>query len=79
MPKSINVKLDLRDSADFHLVTPERRKSVVAETDAVYTVTSEALTGYTNDVDLSVSGLPTGASAVIGTDPIGNAGQLRSR
>lgn len=74
MPKTLKVRLDLRDDADFKLDVPTRRKSVVTGTDATYTVSSEALTGYDDDVDLSVTGLPTGASATIGTDPIGGAG-----
>jgi hypothetical protein len=75
MPQTLKVKLDLRADADFRLVVPTRRKQVIAGTDAVYNVRSDNLTGWVDGVDLDVTGLPTGASATIGSDPIGYNGQ----
>jgi len=64
MPQSIDVKLELSATADFNLVVKDRRETVVAGTDAVYTVEAEWLTGYTDDIDLTVTGSPSGATAV---------------
>jgi hypothetical protein len=74
MPKSLSVRLDLRGAADFKLEVQARRKKVVTGADAVFSVTADALTGYLDYVDLSVGGLPSGASAVIGTDPVAGDG-----
>ena len=75
MPQTASIRLDLRAAADFRLKVPTRRVTVVEGTDAVYHVKSDSLTGYSDDVDLSVTGLPSGASAAIGTDPIENDGE----
>jgi hypothetical protein len=71
MPKTASVRLDLRGDADFRLAIPVRRKYVVAGADAVYDITATALAGFSGDADISVSGLPSGASAVIGDETLG--------
>ena len=71
MPKSLAVKLDLRGDADYRLTVPARRKYVVAGADAVYGITATALTGFSGNTDISVSGLPSGASAAIGDETLG--------
>lgn len=70
MPKTLSIQLDLRDSADFRLVLPERKIEVVAGTSAVFPVTADALGSYAEDVDLGTTGLPTNATATIGYDPV---------
>jgi hypothetical protein len=73
MPQTLKVKLDLRADADFRLVVPTRRKQVIAGTAAVYTVQSTALGTYPDEVDLSVTGLPTGSAGTFAFDPIGSS------
>ena len=70
MPKSIDVKLDLRDTADFRLVVPDRHIEVVAGTDADYLVNLDRLGSYGNDVILESSGIPSGSSASFSDDEL---------
>jgi hypothetical protein len=74
MSKTLTVKLDLRASSDFRLTVPARRQYVEVGTNADYPVQSEALVGYEGNVDLDVTGLPTGATSSIETDPMPASG-----
>ena len=62
MPKSIDVKLDLRDTADYRLVVPDKHVEVVAGTTAEYVVNIDRLGSYLPDVILESSGTPSGST-----------------
>ena len=68
--KTITVVLEVVKVPDFDLTTPRRRIRVVQGATAEFTVANEALPGFTADIDLDVSGLPTGVSADISPDPV---------
>ena len=62
MPKSIDVKLDLRDTADYRLVVPDKHAEVVAGTTAEYVVNVDRVGSYDHDVILEASGTPSGST-----------------
>jgi hypothetical protein len=55
---------------DFSLSVSPSSQSVTQGSSAGYTVTSTALNGFSGNVSLTVSGLPSGASPMFGTNPI---------
>jgi hypothetical protein len=55
---------------DFSLSVSPSSQTVTQGSGTSYTVTSTPLNGFTGDVSLSVSGLPSGANATFGTNPI---------
>jgi len=67
---SVRVILDIVESADADIKVPFRHIRAKKGDNAVFTIDADSLPGYTGDVDLSVSGTPSGASASFGTTPI---------
>jgi hypothetical protein len=55
---------------DFSLSVSPFSQTVTQGSGTSYTVTSTALNGFTGNVSLSVTGLPSGANATFGTNPI---------
>lgn len=60
------VVLEVVDTADFELKVPKRSLRAKQGEAAVYTVNAESLSGYTADINLTVTGLPTGATGTFG-------------
>ncbi len=56
-------------TADFSLAPAPLTQAVCAPADAVYSLGVGSYFGYTGSVDLSVSGLPAGTSALFSNDP----------
>lgn len=63
---SVRVVLEIVASADADIKVPFRYIRAKQGDNAVYTIEAEAQGGYVGDVDLSVSGTPSGASAAFG-------------
>ena len=63
---SVRVELEVVAAADFDLKVPVRHIRVKAGDDAVFTVEAESLSGYTSDINLTVAGVPSGASSAFG-------------
>lgn len=59
---------------DYTLNTTEANQEVCQPDDAVYTIDVGSIGGYSDDVSLSLSGLPVGASAVFASDLISPPG-----
>ena len=70
MPKTAKVRLDLRASADFRIIVPDRRETVVQGTNATYLVEADALTGYVDQESLDVTGLAEGVGFSFGKNPL---------
>jgi len=67
---SVRVVLEITESADADIKVPFRRIRAKQGDNAVFTIQADALSGYTDNVDLSVSGVPTGATSEFGATPI---------
>lgn len=72
MPKTLKLKLDIKASAGFNLSLLTRRSYVVSGSDATYQVIPEALTDYTNNIGLVITGLPIDATAILDSNPVGH-------
>jgi hypothetical protein len=60
---SVRVILEVVAAADADIKVPIKKIRAKQGDNAVYTIQADALSGYTSDVDLSVSGVPAGASS----------------
>jgi subtilase family serine protease len=67
----INALAGSPSSADFTLSASPSSQTVTQGNGTSYTATVTASGGFTGSVTLSASGLPSGASATFGTNPIG--------
>lgn len=63
---SVIVVLEVVSAADFDLKVPVKHLRVKQGDNAVYTVKADSMSGYTADIDLTVSGVPSGATAAFG-------------
>ncbi|MCZ2078833.1 MAG: peptidoglycan DD-metalloendopeptidase family protein [Bryobacterales bacterium] len=68
------VTLNVTAPADFSLSASPSAQSVVAGSSAAYTATVSALSGFTGNVSLSVSGLPSGATASFSPSTVAGSG-----
>lgn len=62
LTNTASATLEITGPATFTLSAAPGSASVTAGNEAAYTVSTEAVNGFSGTVDLSVSGLPTGAS-----------------
>jgi len=67
---NVRIILEIVDEADFELKVPVRRLRAKQGDNAVFTIQADAVSGYTSNIDLSVSGVPTGASSEFGASQI---------
>ena len=67
---SVRVILEVVASDDCAPKVPIRRIRVKQGDSAVFTVMADPTAGYTGDMDLSASGVPTGASGVFADSSI---------
>ena len=63
---SVTVILEIVEAADADIKVPIKKVRAKKGDNAVFTIEADALSGYTSDVDLSVTGVPTGASSSFG-------------
>jgi len=63
---SVRVILDIVASADADIKVPFRHVRAKQGDNAVFTIEADPIGGYTGDADLSVSGVPTGATSALG-------------
>ena len=67
---SVRVILEVVSADDCSVKVPIRRIRVKQGDDAVFTVIADPTSGYTGAMDLSASGVPTGASGAFGDSQI---------
>jgi hypothetical protein len=67
---SVKVILEIVSSADFDLKIPIRRIRAKQGDNAVFTIKADSISGYTDNIDLSVSGVPSGATPTFADDPL---------
>jgi hypothetical protein len=72
---SVRILLDIVDSADADLKIPFKHLRAKKGDSAVFTVQADSLPGYTSNIDLSVSGVPSGATATFANDPLAYNGK----
>ncbi|MCP4157259.1 MAG: hypothetical protein GY757_56635, partial [bacterium] len=67
---STEITLIIEEPADFSIEATPRQGEVVQGESIDYSITLTALNGFSADVDLAVTGLPTGASGNFSIDPV---------
>ena len=70
MPQSASIRLDLRTDPDFTIKVPTRRATAIQGTNATYTVDTDGLGTYDDDIDLDTS-FAEGVDFSFAVDPIG--------
>lgn len=72
--RNVTLTLVVSPPADFTIQGSPTSVAVTAPGSATFTVTTGSQNGFTGSVNLAISGLPTGASAIFGTNPIAGGG-----
>jgi len=72
-----DIPLPVKQCGDFEVKASPPQRAIEAGDSTHYTVTIKALDGFTADVNLSVSGLPTGAAGTFDPNPLPITGESK--
>ena len=74
---TFDIPLPVKDCGDFEINSDPRLRTINQGESTFYTVTVKAIDGFSKDVNLSVEGLPTGATGVFRPNPLPVTGEAK--